>query len=41
MMLAVIGSRSQFAVEKQREVSPWNVTPACTARYRVNRTLPR
>src|SRR5262249_49047717 len=27
--LPVIGRRSMFAVEKQREVSPWNFTPAC------------
>lgn len=38
--LPVIGRRSIFAVEKQREVSQWNVTPAFKARFCVNRTLP-
>src|SRR5258708_9794134 len=38
--LPVIGRRSMFAVEKQREVSPWNVTPAFKARFCLNRTLP-
>jgi hypothetical protein len=38
--LPVIGRRSIFAVEKQREVSQWNLTPAFKARFCVNRTLP-
>jgi len=39
--LKVIGRRSIFVVEKQSEVSQWNVTTAFKARFRVNRTLPR
>jgi hypothetical protein len=36
----VIGRRSIFAVEKQRELSQWNLTPAFKAQFSVNRTLP-
>jgi transcriptional regulator with XRE-family HTH domain len=38
--LPVIGRRSLFAIEKQREVWQWNLAPACKARFSVNRTLP-
>jgi hypothetical protein len=38
---AVIERRSLLIVEKQREVSPWNVTPAGQSPDKVgNRTLP-